>query len=89
MGELRIRCERMDTFGDLAELEEELKELIERKDPLVVRLPSKPGRHPKRRGLGAGSVMSGWQRWRSSSNSLSERPHAIEATRMEAHIQGS
>ena len=48
VGELRTRCERMHAFVDLAEVEDVLKELIERKDPLVVRMPRQPGRKEAR-----------------------------------------
>jgi uncharacterized protein YceH (UPF0502 family) len=48
VGELRTRCERMHPFADLAEVEEVLRELMEREDPLVVRLPRQPGRKDSR-----------------------------------------
>jgi uncharacterized protein YceH (UPF0502 family) len=44
MGELRTRCERMYPFGDLAAVEEVLKELIQREVPLLALLPRQPGR---------------------------------------------
>jgi uncharacterized protein YceH (UPF0502 family) len=48
VGELRIRCERMYSFPDPAAIEEVLKELTEREDPLIVRLPRQPGRKEAR-----------------------------------------
>ncbi len=48
VGELRTRCERMHSYAELADVEEVLKELIERKDPLVVRMPRQPGRKEAR-----------------------------------------
>jgi len=48
VGELRTRCERMHPFADLAEVEDVLKELSEREDPLIVRLPRQPGRKEAR-----------------------------------------
>ena len=48
VGELRTRCERMHSFADLAAVEEVLKELTEREDPLIVRLPRQPGRKEAR-----------------------------------------
>jgi hypothetical protein len=48
VGELRTRCERMHPFADLAEVEEVLRELLEREDPLIVRLPRQPGRKDSR-----------------------------------------
>jgi hypothetical protein len=48
VGELRTRCERMHPFADLAEVEDVLRELMEREDPLVVRLPRQPGRKDSR-----------------------------------------
>jgi uncharacterized protein YceH (UPF0502 family) len=48
VGELRTRCERMHSFADLAELEEVLGELMQREDPLVVRLPRQAGRKEAR-----------------------------------------
>jgi hypothetical protein len=44
LGELRTRGERMHSFGDLTAVEEVLKELIERENPLVTLLPRQPGR---------------------------------------------
>lgn len=44
LGELRTRGERMHTFADLTAVEEVLKELIERENPLVTLLPRQPGR---------------------------------------------
>jgi uncharacterized protein YceH (UPF0502 family) len=48
VGELRTRCERMHPFADLAAVEEVIKELTEREDPLIVRLPRQPGRKEAR-----------------------------------------
>jgi len=48
LGELRTRCERMHSFPDLAAVEEALNELMEREDPLIVRLPRQPGRKEAR-----------------------------------------
>jgi len=48
VGELRTRCERMHPFVDLAEVEDVLKELTVRENPLVVRLPRQSGRKEAR-----------------------------------------
>jgi uncharacterized protein YceH (UPF0502 family) len=48
LGELRTRCERMHSFPDLAAMEEVLNELMERENPLIVRLPRQPGRKEAR-----------------------------------------
>lgn len=48
LGELRTRCERMHSFPDLAAVEEVLNELMQREDPLIVRLPRQPGRKEAR-----------------------------------------
>jgi uncharacterized protein YceH (UPF0502 family) len=48
VGELRTRCERMHSFPDLAAVEEVLKELSERENPLIVRLPRQSGRKEAR-----------------------------------------
>jgi uncharacterized protein YceH (UPF0502 family) len=48
LGELRTRCERMHSFPDLAAVEEVLTELMEREDPLIVRLPRQSGRKEAR-----------------------------------------
>lgn len=48
VGELRTRCERMCSFGDLETVEAVLQELAERHPPLVVRLPRQPGRKENR-----------------------------------------
>jgi uncharacterized protein YceH (UPF0502 family) len=48
VGELRTRCERMYSFPEPAAIEEVLKELTEREDPLIVRLPRQPGRKDAR-----------------------------------------
>jgi uncharacterized protein YceH (UPF0502 family) len=48
VGELRTRCERMHSFPDLNSVEEVLKELTERENPLIVRMPRQPGRKEAR-----------------------------------------
>jgi uncharacterized protein YceH (UPF0502 family) len=48
VGELRARAERMHPFADLAAVEEALQELMERKPPLITRLPRQPGRKEQR-----------------------------------------
>ena len=48
VGELRTRAERMHPFSDLAAVEEILRELMEREQPLVSRLPRQPGRKEPR-----------------------------------------
>jgi uncharacterized protein YceH (UPF0502 family) len=48
VGELRTRCERMQPFADLAAVDDVLRELIERENPLIVRLPRQPGRKEAR-----------------------------------------
>lgn len=48
VGELRTRCERMHPFGDLAAVEEVLRELMERETPFVARLERQPGRKEAR-----------------------------------------
>ena len=48
MGELRARAERMHPFVDLADVEEALKELMERTPPLATILPRQPGRKEQR-----------------------------------------
>lgn len=48
VGELRTRAERMHPFSDLAAVEEILRELMEREQPLVTRLPRQPGRKEPR-----------------------------------------
>ena len=48
VGELRTRCERMHPFADLNAVEEVLRELTNREDPLIVRLPRQPGRKEAR-----------------------------------------
>lgn len=48
MGELRARAERMHPFADLADVEEALKELMERTPPLATILPRQPGRKEQR-----------------------------------------
>lgn len=47
-GELRTRGERMHPFGDLAAVEEVLKELTIRESPLITLLPRQPGRKESR-----------------------------------------
>lgn len=48
VGELRTRAERMHSFPDLAAVEEILKELMEREQPLITRLARQPGRKEAR-----------------------------------------
>ncbi|MDT8445031.1 MAG: YceH family protein [Desulfuromonadales bacterium] len=48
VGELRNRAERMCPVGDLATVEELLQNLMEREEPLVMRLPRQPGRKEHR-----------------------------------------
>lgn len=48
VGELRTRAERMHRFPDLAVVEDVLRELQEREQPLVTRLPRQPGRKESR-----------------------------------------
>ena len=48
MGELRARAERMHPFADLADVEEALRELMERTPPLATILPRQPGRKEQR-----------------------------------------
>ena len=48
VGELRTRGERMHPFADLAAVEEVLRELMEREQPLVARLPRQTGRKESR-----------------------------------------
>ena len=48
VGELRTRCERMHPFADLNAVVEVLRELTNREDPLIVRLPRQPGRKEAR-----------------------------------------
>lgn len=48
VGELRARAERMQSFPDLAAVEDVLRELSEREPPLVARLPRQPGRKEHR-----------------------------------------
>uniref|UniRef100_A0A831UB64 DUF480 domain-containing protein n=1 Tax=Geobacter metallireducens TaxID=28232 RepID=A0A831UB64_GEOME len=48
VGELRTRAERMRPFADLAAVEEVLRLLMERDEPLVARLPRQPGRKEHR-----------------------------------------
>lgn len=48
VGELRTRCERMQSFADLAAVEETLCELQERQPPLVTKLAKQPGRKEAR-----------------------------------------
>lgn len=48
MGELRTRAERMHAFADLAGVEEVLRELMERDQPLIVRLARQAGRKEAR-----------------------------------------
>jgi len=48
VGELRNRAERMCPVGELASVEELLQNLMERDEPLVMRLPRQPGRKEHR-----------------------------------------
>jgi uncharacterized protein YceH (UPF0502 family) len=48
VGELRNRAERMCPVGDLQAVEELLQNLMEREQPLVMRLPRQPGRKEHR-----------------------------------------
>ena len=48
VGELRNRAERMHQVGDLQTVEELLINLMEREEPLVMRLPRQPGRKEHR-----------------------------------------
>lgn len=48
VGELRNRAERMHAVGDLGAVEELLQNLMEREEPLVMRLPRQPGRKEHR-----------------------------------------
>lgn len=48
VGELRTRGERMHSFADLAAVEEVLRELMERGEPLITRMARQPGRKEAR-----------------------------------------
>lgn len=48
VGELRTRAERMHSFPDLGAVEEVLRELMEREQPLITRLARQPGRKESR-----------------------------------------
>jgi uncharacterized protein len=48
LGELRTRADRMQAFSDLAAVEEVLRELMEREEPLVTRLARQAGRKEAR-----------------------------------------
>lgn len=48
VGELRNRAERMQPMGDLKAVENMLHNLMEREEPLVMRLPRQPGRKEHR-----------------------------------------
>jgi uncharacterized protein YceH (UPF0502 family) len=48
VGELRTRAERMHTFPDLNAVEEVLRELMEREQPLLTRMARQPGRKESR-----------------------------------------
>lgn len=48
VGELRTRAERMHHFPDLATMEEVLRELMEREQPMISRLARLPGRKEPR-----------------------------------------
>ena len=47
-GELRTRTERLCKFADVGEVEATLTRLMERDEPLVVRLPREPGKRESR-----------------------------------------
>jgi uncharacterized protein YceH (UPF0502 family) len=47
-GELRIRTERMVTFEGIVEVEKELEAMTARAEPLVLRLPRRPGQKEER-----------------------------------------
>jgi uncharacterized protein len=47
-GELRSRTERMERFEDLGDLEAELERMAQREEPLVLRLPRRPGQKEER-----------------------------------------
>jgi len=48
VGELRTRAERMHSFPDLESVEEVLRELMEREQPLITRMTRQPGRKESR-----------------------------------------
>jgi uncharacterized protein YceH (UPF0502 family) len=48
VGELRTRAERMHSFPDLNAVEEVLRELMEREQPLLTRMARQPGRKDSR-----------------------------------------
>lgn len=48
MGELRSRCERMYKFEDLQEVEKVLGGLMDREQPMVVKMPRRAGRKESR-----------------------------------------
>lgn len=48
VGELRNRCERMHDFKSLESVDEVLQLLINRKQPLILKLPRQPGRKENR-----------------------------------------
>jgi len=48
LGELRTRAGRMHPFASMEEIEEVLREMADREDPLVRRLPRQPGRKESR-----------------------------------------
>ena len=50
VGELKSRAGRMHPFADLAEVQETLRALSQRDEPLVVELPRQPGRKEPRHG---------------------------------------
>jgi uncharacterized protein YceH (UPF0502 family) len=76
VGELRTRCERMHSFPDLAAVEEVLKELIERDNPLVVRLPRQPGRKEARNA----HLFSGMPDMTAEEHELSPEPARVRVT---------
>lgn len=48
VGELRARTERMADFGNIGDVEEELRRLADRTDPLVSQLSRRPGQKEER-----------------------------------------
>lgn len=48
VGELRTRCERMARFDDLTEVESDLEGLTRGEEPLVAKLPRRPGQKEER-----------------------------------------
>jgi len=99
-GELRARTERMADFSDLAEIEAELRALADRHDPLVARLPRRPGHKEDRYAhtMGEGGVdgsaapepvhhHSGPSRLPESPPARLERPPAEDLSQQLAHLR--